>query len=81
MESEGARIPAFQRYCERHFAALALLVLGLAAFNLTYRLDREIVTDWDESLYAISATEMATSGQWIGVTYLGQLDYYNSKPR
>ena len=80
MESEGARIPAFQRYCERHFAALALLVLGLAAFNLTYRLDREIVTDWDESLYAISATEMATSGQWIGVTYLGQLDYYNSKP-
>jgi 4-amino-4-deoxy-L-arabinose transferase-like glycosyltransferase len=80
MASEGAPVPTFQRNCERHFPALALLVLGLAAFNFTYRLDREIVTDWDESLYAISASEMAASGQWIGVTYLGQLDYYNSKP-
>jgi len=80
MDTEGARVPTFQRICERHFAALALLVLGLAAFNLTYRLDREIVTDWDESLYAISASEMAASSHWIGVTYFGELDYYNSKP-
>ena len=56
------------------------MVLALAAFNLTFRLGREIVTEWDESLYAISASEMVKSGNWIGVTYFGELDYYNSKP-
>ena len=70
----------FDRRCDRHFSALLLLVLGLAAFNLTFRLGREIVTEWDESLYAISASEMVQSGNWIGVTYFGELDYYNSKP-
>ncbi|HXT71423.1 MAG TPA: glycosyltransferase family 39 protein, partial [Vicinamibacterales bacterium] len=80
MGPDELRVPTFHRACERHFAPLALLVLALAAFNLTYRLDREVVTDWDESLYAISASEMAASNHWIGVTYLGELDYYNSKP-
>jgi 4-amino-4-deoxy-L-arabinose transferase-like glycosyltransferase len=80
MTVDTTRPSAFSRLCERHFRTLVLLVLALAAFNLTFRLGREIVTEWDESLYAISATEMATSGNWIGVTYLGDLDYYNSKP-
>lgn len=59
---------------------LALAVLGVAAFNLAFRLDREIVTEWDESLYALSAWEMVQSGDWIGTTQLGSLDYYNTKP-
>jgi 4-amino-4-deoxy-L-arabinose transferase-like glycosyltransferase len=62
------------------FAALAALVLGFAAFNLTFRLNREFVSEWDESLYAISASEMQDSGQWIGFTTFGQLDYSNTKP-
>jgi len=39
-----------------------------------------MVQVWDESLFAITADEMADSGNWIGTTFLGSLDYYNSKP-
>jgi 4-amino-4-deoxy-L-arabinose transferase-like glycosyltransferase len=55
-------------------------VLCLAAFNLTFRLGREFVTEWDESLYAVSAWETAQHGNWIGTTFMGALDYYNTKP-
>ena len=65
---------------ERHFGALSALVLVLAAFNLGFRLDREVVTEWDEALYATSASEAVASGDWIGTTLHGELDYYNTKP-
>src|SRR5207253_3378956 len=55
-------------------------VVALAAFNLTWRLNAEIVSEWDESLYAISAWEMVRSGRWIATTFLGNPDYYNVKP-
>jgi len=64
----------------RRFRAGAALVLALAAINLFVRLDREIVTEWDEALYAISAAETARNGNWIGTTFGGTLDYYNTKP-
>ena len=69
-----------QPFWDRHFAILACAVLALAAFNLTFRLGSEIVTEWDESLYATTAWEMLRSGEWIGTTFNGALDYYNSKP-
>ncbi|HXT71743.1 MAG TPA: glycosyltransferase family 39 protein [Vicinamibacterales bacterium] len=69
------RLPAGLR-----FAVAASLVLTLAAFNLCFRLGSEPVAQWDESLYATSALEMIGSGDWIGTTFNGQLDYYNSKP-
>jgi len=59
---------------------LAGAVLAVAAFNLAFRVGNELVQVWDESLYAISAGEMVTSGDWIGQTFLGAIDYYNSKP-
>src|SRR5262245_43002293 len=68
------------QFCSRHFAVLAACVWGLAAFNLFFRLDREVLTEWDESLYAISALEMTRTGRWIAVTYFGEIDYYNFKP-
>ena len=43
-----------------YFWRLLALVLALAAFNLVFRLDREVVTEWDEALYAISAAETAS---------------------
>jgi 4-amino-4-deoxy-L-arabinose transferase-like glycosyltransferase len=61
-------------------ALLVLAVLALAAFNLTFRLGRESLTEWDGSLYAHSALEMIESGDWVGTTFYGALDYYNSKP-
>jgi len=67
-------------FCERRYSLAATLVLALAAFNLTFRIGSEVVTEWDESLYALSAWEMARSGNWIGTTLLGRLDYYNTKP-
>ncbi|HJZ74941.1 MAG TPA: glycosyltransferase family 39 protein [Vicinamibacterales bacterium] len=52
----------------------------LALFNLTFRLSREFVSEWDESLYGISAWEALTRGSWLGTTFFDRLDYYNSKP-
>jgi 4-amino-4-deoxy-L-arabinose transferase-like glycosyltransferase len=77
MPSSGTRLPA---PVERYYPVLAAAVLALAAFNLTFRLGSEIVTEWDESLYAISASEMVRSGHWIATTFMGTPDYYNTKP-
>jgi 4-amino-4-deoxy-L-arabinose transferase-like glycosyltransferase len=67
-------------FCETHYRWLAALALLLAALNVGYRLDRELVTAWDESLYAASAAEMVNSGNWLVTTFHGTVDYYNSKP-
>src|SRR6188768_3681955 len=67
-------------FCERHYRTLAVLTLMLAALNLGFRLVREIVTTWDESLYATSAAEMVQSGDWLVTTFHGDVDYYNTKP-
>ncbi len=56
------------------------LVLCLAAFNLGFRLNAEVVREWDESLYANAAWEMHTSGEWLATTFQWALDYYNTKP-
>lgn len=63
-----------------HGGWLAGAVLSVAAFNLAFRIGNELVQDWDESLFAITADEMVASGDWIRTTFLGSLDYYNSKP-
>ena len=65
---------------DRRYAAFAAAVLALAAFNLFFRLGAEIVSEWDESIYALTAAEMLASGDWIGTTFNGALDYYNTKP-
>jgi 4-amino-4-deoxy-L-arabinose transferase-like glycosyltransferase len=67
-------------FCERHYRYLAVLTLALAALNVGFRLDRESVTTWDESLYATSAAEMVRSGNWLVTTFHGDVDYYNTKP-
>ena len=67
-------------FAARHYRILAIAVLALAAFNLTYRLGLESVEEWDESLYATTAWEMLRHGDPIATTFDGELDYYNSKP-
>ena len=64
----------------RRRLALVIAVMALAAFNLTFRLGSESLTEWDGSLYAHSAHEMIESGEWAATTFYGALDYYNSKP-
>jgi len=73
-------LPAVVAWRTQALPALVTGVLILAAFNLGFRIDREIVTEWDESLYATTAWEMLRSGEWIGTTFHGALDYYNTKP-
>lgn len=68
------------QWLTRHYRWLAAAILVLAAFNVAFRLNRESVGEWDESLYATSAWEMTRSGVLIGTTFDGTLDYYNSKP-
>lgn len=48
--------------------------------NTFGRLGSEFLTEWDEALYATSATEMIDRGDWVDVTFWGARDYYNSKP-
>ena len=74
------RQPAGGPARQRAAFALAAGVLLLALFNVTFRLNRQPVQEWDESLYATSAWEMVQSHQWIGHTFRGELDYYNTKP-
>jgi 4-amino-4-deoxy-L-arabinose transferase-like glycosyltransferase len=59
---------------------VAIAALATAGFNLWFRLGSEVLTEWDESLYATSALEMTQSGNWVATTFGGALDYYNSKP-
>lgn len=70
----------FAAFCSNHFQTALVGVLALAALNAWCRLDREVLTEWDESLYATTAAEIATHGNWIATTFDGELDYYNSKP-
>ena len=58
----------------RRYWLLAGAVLLLSALNLTFRLGREIVVEWDESLYGVSAWEMFQNRQWIGTTFRKSLD-------
>ena len=64
----------------RRYAAPVIAVMALAAFNLTFRIGSESLAEWDDSLYANSALEMVKSGDWVGTTSNGVLDYSNSKP-
>jgi 4-amino-4-deoxy-L-arabinose transferase-like glycosyltransferase len=68
------------RFVANRFCLLGVAVLALTAFNLTFRLGDAAITEWDESLYAISAAEMLDTGDWIATRFLGRIDYYNTKP-
>lgn len=67
-------------FADRHYTFLALAILALALFNLSFRIGHEFVYDWDESLYATSAWEALQNGSWIATTFHGEVDYYNAKP-
>jgi 4-amino-4-deoxy-L-arabinose transferase-like glycosyltransferase len=69
-----------EAWCRRHYRTASLAILALAAVNLGYRLGSEIVTEWDEALYALTAWEVVNDDNWIATTFLGSIDYYNSKP-
>src|SRR5262245_10970493 len=62
------------------WGGLGLAVLLLAALNLAFRIGHETVQLWDEALYALSALDMLSSGDWVRTTLLGVTDYYNAKP-
>ena len=67
-------------FCARRYGVCSALVLLLAAWNLGYRLDRDIVQSWDEAIYGTTAAEILASSDWIVTTFHGEADYYNAKP-
>ena len=63
MKSSDYRISnATDSFCHRHYTRLSWLILALALFNVSYRLNREFIIEWDESLYAVSAWEALKKG-------------------
>jgi 4-amino-4-deoxy-L-arabinose transferase-like glycosyltransferase len=70
----GGNLPD-PEFWTRHFRLLAAVVLALAAFNLTFRLSDDAITEWDESLYGLSAAEMIETGDWVRTRLGGQVDY------
>lgn len=64
----------------QRYRVAAAGILLLAAWNLGYRLDHDLLRAWDESLYATTAAEIRSSGDWIVTTFHGEADYYNAKP-
>src|SRR5687767_1752099 len=72
MPTAGYGLAAF---VSRQFAVLVVAVLALAAFNLTFRLGQQAITEWDESLYGLSAAEMLDTGDWIATRLDGAVDY------
>ena len=67
-------------YLTRRYTWFSVAILALACFNVTFRLDRESVGEWDESLFATTAWEMTQSGELVRTTFDGTPDYYNTKP-
>jgi len=65
---------------KRRQVALVVAVLALAAFNVSFRLGSESVSEWDESLYANSALDMLDGGSLVVSTIAGETDYFNAKP-
>ncbi len=63
-----------------------LCVLCIALFTVVifirifYRVDYPGVNDLDEAWHAINAYEMYRSDLWTVNTYMGDVDYFNSKP-
>ena len=77
----GSRLPRpGAAVVDRHYTVLFVAVLAIAAFNLWFRIGAELVSEWDEALYATTAAEMVPRTDWIGTTFQGALDYYNTKP-
>jgi 4-amino-4-deoxy-L-arabinose transferase-like glycosyltransferase len=61
-------------------AALAVLLLCTACFNVFYRLNDGIIASWDEARHGVSALEMIESGDYLVNTYEHRPDYWNAKP-
>ena len=63
-----------REFFSTHFRSLTAAVLLLAGFNLMFRINDTAITEWDESLYAMSAVEMIESGDWVATRLNGQVD-------
>ncbi|MDR1946015.1 MAG: glycosyltransferase family 39 protein [Desulfovibrio sp.] len=61
-------------------AAVAVLLLCTACFNVFYRLGDGIIASWDEARHGVSALEMVESGNYLVNTYEYEADYFNAKP-
>ncbi|MDR1685619.1 MAG: glycosyltransferase family 39 protein [Desulfovibrio sp.] len=61
-------------------AAVAVLLVCTACFNVFYRLNDGIIASWDEARHGVSALEMIESGNYLVNTYGYKPDYFNAKP-
>jgi 4-amino-4-deoxy-L-arabinose transferase-like glycosyltransferase len=62
------------------YNVFCLIFFGLIAWALLYQLDAHPMYLWDESRQANNALEMMQSGNYLYPTYLGKVDFWNTKP-
>lgn len=59
---------------------LVIGVLFLVLTNVFVLLPAPRIYDWDEARHGITAYEMIKRGDFLTNTYMGEMDYWNTKP-
>jgi 4-amino-4-deoxy-L-arabinose transferase-like glycosyltransferase len=70
----------FLGFLEKKAAFFYILILGLTAFHLFFRLGSGPVFEWDEARHGLNAFEMLQNGQYSFTTYQNTPDLWNLKP-
>ncbi|NRD77673.1 glycosyltransferase family 39 protein [Bacillus sp. BRMEA1] len=68
-----------RKFLDLYRIGMAFL-LGLACFNIFYRLGDFPIYSWDEARHGVNAYEMLKKGNFVVSTYRGHIDYWNLKP-
>jgi 4-amino-4-deoxy-L-arabinose transferase-like glycosyltransferase len=62
------------------YPIILVLLLGIACFNIFYKLGTFPIYSWDEARHGVNAYEMLRKGNFNINTYRDQIDYWNLKP-
>ncbi len=68
--------PIQKAICAASIALFSVVIL----IRIFYRIDYPGIFDLDEAWHAVNAYEMYKSNLWTINTYMGEVDYFNSKP-
>lgn len=74
------KIKTLEKFIEKYYYIIYLVVLVVAAINLFYKLNTTVIQDWDEARHGVTAFEMLKNNNFLVTTYGNTVDYFNLKP-